>query len=271
MKVIQFLDSERDIDGEATATSVWSVRKNGSLPSDTQYILYTVNERHFNNPIINKVYDIVTRPPYDETWFNNIDLNNYGWKPEQNDYCKEYRVRHKFWGKFLSFLNTPCDNSFVMHLDWDVICQSSLIGSLPPKGKAWSCYCVGRYCTNGFLVKSQKFDDGKIADIMMEPLYDSELYAQVQKLLPSADEIGTTWYREKCGDSTMFPLRKVYCGDVERYIRDNLPFDQNTDRILHYINKTKPWQGFYPKDNPYMKLWWDYHDDMMRSIGETNG
>ena len=271
MKVVQFLDSEHNIDGEATATAIWSVRKNGSLPTDTVYILYTVNDCHFNNPIINKVYDMVVRPPYDEEWLDSLDLNNYGRKPRKDTYFDEYRVRRKFWGKFLSFLKTPCDDSFVMHLDWDVICQSSLIGALPPRGKSWSCYCAGKYCTNGLLVKSQKFDDDDITSIMMEPLYDKELYEKVQKILPSADEIGTTWYREQYGDATLSKLSKKYCGNAETYIRNNIPINQNNDRIIHYVNKTKPWQGFVPKDNPYVKLWWDYHDDMLRSIGEING
>ena len=271
MKVVQFLDSEHDIDGEATATSIWSVRKNGSLPTDTQYILYTVNERHFNNPIITSVYDVVARPPYDEEWFNNLDLNSYGWTPQHTEYSREYRSRHKFWGKFLSFLKTPCEGSYVMHLDWDIICQASLLGALPPHNRSWSCHCAARYCTNGFLVKSQKFDDAGIPDIMMEPLNDPEIYARIQKILPSADEIGTTWYRKQYGDGDLFRLRRTYCGDVERYIRENIPLEENHDRILHYVNKTKPWQGFVPKDNPYVKLWWDVHDDMMRSIGEKNG
>ena len=59
MKVVQFLDSDRDIDGEAASVATWSIRKNGSLPTDTQYILYTVNERHFNNPIVNAVFDVI--------------------------------------------------------------------------------------------------------------------------------------------------------------------------------------------------------------------
>ena len=42
MKVVQFLDSEHDIDAEATATSIWSVQKNGSLPTDTQYFLWII-------------------------------------------------------------------------------------------------------------------------------------------------------------------------------------------------------------------------------------
>ena len=271
MKVVQFLDSKHDIDGEAIATSAWSVRKKGSLPTNTQYILYTVNECHFNNPVINAVYDIVTRPPYDEKWLADLNLNSFGLMPEQDAYCKEYRTRRKFWGKFLSFLNTPCDDDFVIHLDWDTICNGSLIGSLPPDDKAWSCYCGKRYCTNSFLVKSQNFDDAGIADIMMEPLYNPEIYSAVQQIFPSVDEIGTTWYRMKCGDSTLFPLRGTYCGDVENYIRNKIPFEQHNDRILHYINKTKPWQEFLPKDNPYAKLWWECHDKMLHSLGEVNG
>lgn len=270
MKVVQFLDSEHDIAGEATATSIWSVMKNGSLPTDTEYILYTVNERHLTSPLLNRVYDMVVRPPYDEDWLNSLDLNSYGWAPKNDAYCDEYRVRRKFWGKFLAFLQTPCDDSFVMHLDWDVICQGSLIGALPPHWKSWSCYCAGKYCTNGFLVKSQKFDDDGLASIMMEPLLNKEVYEQVQKIIPSADEIGTTWYREQYGDSTLTCLSKRYCGNVEAYIQNDIPISQTNDRILHYVNKTKPWQDFYPKDNPYMKLWWDYHDDMMSSVMGEN-
>lgn len=266
MKIIQFLDSEHDIDAEATATSIWSVRKNGSMPTDTQYILYTVNEKHFNNPIVNKVYDIIARPPYDEEWLNSFDLNNLGRPLRDDAYFKEYRSRYKFWGKFLAFLKTPCDGSYVMHLDWDILCRSSLLGALPPKGKFWTCYCTNKWCTNGLLTKSPEFDESGIGDIMTEPLTDPELYSKIYESIPSADEIGTTWYRQTHGDSTLFRLRQPYFGNVEYYIRNNIPLDNNTDRILHYVNKTKPWQGFIPKDNPYVKLWWDVHDDMIKSI-----
>lgn len=267
MKVVQFLDSDRDIDGEAASVATWSVRKNGSLPTDTQYILYTVNERHFNNPIVNAVFDVIARPPYDEEWLNNIDWEGqFNYKPPKDNYNKEYRVRGKFWGKFLSFLNTPCDNSFVMHIDWDIICRASLLGSLPPHGKAWSAYCVRELCTNGFMVKSQKFDDLGIGNVMKEPLSDPELYERMHKIIPSADEIGTTWYRQQYGDDTLHKLRRVYCGNVAGYINNDIPLSDNNDRILHYVLKTKPWQGFVSKDNPYVKLWWDVHDEMIRSI-----
>ncbi len=268
MKVVQFLDKSDETSVGAIATSIWSVQRNGNLPTTTEYILYTTDEKNKDSILLKELYDRIEAPPMTSSDLDGSDIEGFVPGSGSDEYGKIYRTQHVFWNKMLSFLKTPCDGDAVLALDWDALCLRNISGCIPGRPKVFACCRYGEYnLGGGFLVKNPKFDEDNIADIIMEPLYDREKYEKAYKLHVSGDEVGLTWYLLNHGTSAISQLAYSYGYSAYYAIRNNIDIAGAGVRILHYGYKSKPWQGYVDNDHPNVKIWWDTRAQMFKELG----
>lgn len=265
MKVVHYINNLTDDKIMAVSVSSWSARKYGNLPRSTKYILYTDDEVSRDNPLLNYVFDSIEDPPFDRSILDKVEWDKL--LPLPDSYGRDYADQRMFWTKLLSFVYAPCEGSSVVYMDWDTLCINRINGIVPPCDKALGVFWY-KYCTynNGVMVKNPIMNEKGYDDCIMEPLFDVEVFKQAYNIHPSGDEVGTAWLGLCHGKQAIHKLDPSFNYSSEYAIEHNIDVKARGARILHYINRVKPWTHPEKMDEPIYDLWWDAKFKMLSEI-----
>lgn len=265
MKVVHYIDNLTRDKLMAVSVSAWSVRKYGNLPRNTKYVLYTNDVINKNNLILNYVFDSIENPPFDSAILDKVEWNKL--LPLPDGYDRDYADQRMFWTKLLSFVYAPCDGAPVVYLDWDALCVNGITGIVPPVDKAlgifWYKYSI---YNNGVMVKNPIFNEKGYDSCVVEPLFDVEKFKLAYAIHPSGDEVGTAWLGLNYGTTAIRKLDASYNYSGEYALKHGIDAKDRGARIVHYVNRMKPWMLPEKMDEPTFSLWWDAKFKMLSEI-----